>query len=282
MPRDATNKPMSVEIPADPVNPVAAVSPGAVLAAARVAQGFTVENVAGRLKLASYQIQAMESDDFGALPGAVFARGFVKNYARLLKLDTEPLIAAMALLEAPAPRQDVRLLPDAKSNNGLKGAALEPARHRRLFVSAMVVACVVGILAYYEFGSHDSSVPVLARQAPEALAPPPSVHLPAALPPAAVPPVLQDEVATSAAPVADGIRGLHFLFSKESWVEVQDRLGNILISKVNLQGTEHRVQGEPPFKVVVGRAHGVQLAYNGKPVDLAAHATEDVARLRLE
>ena len=114
-------------------------SPGAVLAAARAAQALTVENVAGRLKLASFQIKAIEADDFSTLPGAVFARGFVRNYARLLNLDAEPLMLAMAQhgMQASLPK-DARLLRDAT------GVSLDKtARFRRLSVAAVVVAGMV-------------------------------------------------------------------------------------------------------------------------------------------
>ena len=72
------------------------------------------------------------------------------------------------------------------------------------------------------------------------------------------------------------------MFNRESWVEVRDGVGNILFSKVNSAGTEQVVEGNPPFKLIVGGVGGVQLDYNGSPVNLAAYATEDVARLRLE
>jgi len=56
----------------------------------------------------------------------------------------------------------------------------------------------------------------------------------------------------------------------------------VVYSNLNAPGSERVVRGDPPFSLVIGGASGVQLSYNGSRVDLAAYATEDVARLRLE
>lgn len=254
------------------------MSPGMALAAARKAQGLTVENVAGRLRLSPLQIAAIEANDFAALPGDVFARGFVRNYARLLNLNEQPLLSAMAQHQ---PR-DSRL-PDERLLRDVKGIEMNPQRFRGLPVAAVAIAAVVGALAFYEFILSDtqsakslvtmSSPPVRVTTPSEKIAPPVTES--------AAPADGQGAVQNPPRIVAAN-SGLHFLFSRESWVEVRDGLGNILFSKTNFPGTEHHVQGEPPFNIIIGSAHGVQLAYNGTPVDLAAYATEDVARLRLK
>lgn len=276
-------------------------SPGAALAAARTLQGLSVEQVAGKLKLAVFQIRAIEADNHGALPGDVFARGFIRNYARLLKLDAEPLMAALARQNAlKHPQPDSRLLHDAKTMGKGRGVVMVPAHHRRLPLTtiAIITVCVVGALAFYEFALNEpnSAAPVAqpAAQSVTQGQPTPApaaaggevvsspVPVPAPLSMLTVEAALRDDLQKQASETALRNGGLHFLFSKESWVEVRDGLGNILFSKINNPGTEHRVVGDPPFSVVVGNAQGVRLAYKGNPVDLAAHATADVARLRLE
>src|SRR5690606_29886115 len=62
---------------------------GAALARAREEQGLALADVAQQLKLAPRQIEALEQERFGALPGPTIARGMLRNYARLLKLDPE-------------------------------------------------------------------------------------------------------------------------------------------------------------------------------------------------
>ncbi len=65
---------------------------GAALAAARNAKNLSVQAVSDTLRLSIKQISALESDDFSALPQPMATRGFIRNYARLLELDAEPLL----------------------------------------------------------------------------------------------------------------------------------------------------------------------------------------------
>src|SRR5207237_7381188 len=75
---------------------------GAQLRSAREALGLGVSEVAHQLKLAPRQVEAMEAGRFEALPGGTFVRGMLRNYARLLKLEPEPLLGQLAgRLEAP-------------------------------------------------------------------------------------------------------------------------------------------------------------------------------------
>ncbi|WP_341645783.1 RodZ domain-containing protein [Thauera sp. SDU_THAU2] len=70
----------------------AAISPGSRLRQARERRGESVSEVAFALKLNPRQVAALESDDFAALPGMAFVRGFMRNYARYLGLDPAPLL----------------------------------------------------------------------------------------------------------------------------------------------------------------------------------------------
>jgi cytoskeleton protein RodZ len=75
---------------------VALTGVGQELAAAREARGLALADVAQQLKFAPRQLEALEQEQFSALPGATFARGMVRSYARLLKLDPDPLVERIA------------------------------------------------------------------------------------------------------------------------------------------------------------------------------------------
>jgi cytoskeleton protein RodZ len=78
----------------EPVDPGRPVAPGALLREARERQGLSLADVARHLKLSLRQVDAIEKDNFAALPGPVFVRGFMRNYARLVALDAAVLVAA--------------------------------------------------------------------------------------------------------------------------------------------------------------------------------------------
>lgn len=70
-------------------------SVGSMLAAARMEKEWTVQQVADQLKLSTKQIIALEDNKFDDLPKLVIVRGFVRTYAKLLKIDADILIALL-------------------------------------------------------------------------------------------------------------------------------------------------------------------------------------------
>ncbi len=67
---------------------------GEVLLAARKAKKLTQKDISNSLKLSIKQIDAIEKNEFSALPDATNTRGFIRNYARLLNVEAEPLLAS--------------------------------------------------------------------------------------------------------------------------------------------------------------------------------------------
>src|SRR5918996_427226 len=79
------------------------LSAGALLAAAREELNLSVSEVARHLKLSPAQVEALEEGAYERLPGRVFVRGFLRNYAKLLGLDPQPLLRRIEH-EMPQPR----------------------------------------------------------------------------------------------------------------------------------------------------------------------------------
>ncbi|HEX9172304.1 MAG TPA: RodZ domain-containing protein [Telluria sp.] len=83
--------------------------PGRTLATQREAMGWSVEQVADQLKLAVRQVVALEAGDYASLPSPAVTRGFVRAYAKILKLDPVPLVA-MIEMDVPAPSEGERVI----------------------------------------------------------------------------------------------------------------------------------------------------------------------------
>src|SRR5258708_39756341 len=66
---------------------------GSKLKQAREARGVPLHEVEWATKIKAAYLEALEAEDFASIPGAVYARGFIRTYARYLGLDAEPLIA---------------------------------------------------------------------------------------------------------------------------------------------------------------------------------------------
>lgn len=87
---------------------------GKRLKKAREGLGLSAEDVAGELRLSVSQIKALERDDYTELPGATYVRGYLRSYARLVKIDEEsvlpplqpePVTRAMHAIARPVQRQ---------------------------------------------------------------------------------------------------------------------------------------------------------------------------------
>lgn len=83
------------------------LSLGAQLAGRREQLGWSVPDVASHLKLAPRQIDAMEADNYAALPTMVMTRGFIRSYAKLLGLDAAALVATISPAVSAQPAVNV-------------------------------------------------------------------------------------------------------------------------------------------------------------------------------
>ena len=85
---------------AAPVLAAVPLSAGAQLAQYRQERGWSVVEVADQLNLAPRQVQALEDENYGALPGMAITRGFIRAYAKLLKVDPAVLLPGSAGVSA--------------------------------------------------------------------------------------------------------------------------------------------------------------------------------------
>lgn len=264
------------------IEPVPTVSAGAMLAEARARLGLELEAVAQQLKIGVKQVAALELDDYGKLPGPLFVRGFLRNYARLLQIDPELLLDAYQQAEplqhGPAPSiVPLTVVAPARRISGRVG----------YFLVALIVLLVGSWLGYALLGweGAPSPLPGVAEVAPVPLSPPapalaPNVVTPAVpLPPDVVAPAVPPAVDTGAPAVVGRIQ---MNFVGDAWVEIKEKGGRIVFSQNSRAGEERLAEGAPPFSLVVGNASNVKITYNGSPVDLALHTRANVARLTLE
>lgn len=307
---------MSAEWAEQPASRAADAIPGTALAAQREAMGWTVEQVAEQLKLAVRQVVALEAGDYAALPGPAVVRGFIRAYAKILKLDAAPLVAMVAL-ETPEPG-DATATTVKRERPATFSEVRFPTHGRRrglplgvIGATAVVVASVA--LAWYfqlipaqllggaatEPAASQPAAPTLAapvaETAPAAPAPvlteaavPPadtlSAPAPAPEPAAAVPaPALVPLVSAPApaAPVA-GAGTLVLAVKSDSWIEVRPAKGAPLLSKLVRAGNTETVDVKEPVTLVVGKPTGVVATLRGAPLDLPAVAGSTISRVAIK
>ncbi len=256
---------------------------GRMLAAERERQGISVADMAARLRLHPKQIAAIEAEDLDRLPGGPFVRGFVRNYAKELRIDPAPVLDALRQRLAPAGA-------DAESAAAAPSHLVRDATRERVSRSVVLVGAVVALIAFGVIGwlSTRSASPTVDGGPP--VAPHPHATQAANDPPAAstagpsVPSGTLDAAAPGTAAVAPvPVSPIRLAFRERAWVEVTQADGRVLLSQNNDAGSEQKLDGKPPFKLVIGNASAVTLEYHGRTIDLKPlTSAENVARVTLE
>ena len=286
---------------------------GALLFKERRRQGLSLGDISRQLKLSVRQVEALERDDYSGYKSPVFIHGFIRNYAKLLGLDPEPLIRATdSMLHPPAsaavtPREQERLQPLRSQDSRFR---FWPAAVGVLLI-AVAISVYFGSRRAPDAGRAASTVAGRDKSAQSSKAAAKAKSIPDAkvrseskpeiestAKPAAKPetkPEVKAEAKSASverrSPIATGAARpdeaagrltVRMIFEQDSWVEIKDRTGNIIIGQLNAAGSRRSVSGEPPLSVVIGNAAGVRLFQGDKSVDLAPHTRVDVARLKLE
>jgi cytoskeleton protein RodZ len=288
--------------------------PGQTLRLEREALGVTVREVADTLNLSITVVQALEADDYARLPGTVFARGYIRAYARLLDLDPAPLLERY-----PSQGNTSDLHPVSRDVGLAEWIRRRPGLV--LSILALIVIVVLGALAKLLWPEDGIESLWRSVDTPTVTVPPASAGagdwqweaeepadaaVDAAPAPAAGPATEADEAidAETAAPGGPGatvVEGtpvagadgevqrltetgdqrLQLDFSADSWVEIRSPDGRVLYSNLNRGGTGLELVGQGPFRILLGYAPGVTLAFEGEQVALAPHTRNNVATLVL-
>lgn len=224
----------------------------------REIRGISLKEIADATKISKRFLEAIERNDHRTLPAPVFTRGFVREYARYLGLNTEDIVnrynyaaAGDQHVEKTAHLERLINPPTPVVPKPLPRKGIPPpyARIDRsfLWIGLIVVAlaCVVWWTVNYKREKAET-----ARA--EATTPPPVV---AAKAPAAV---------TPARPaVADNLLHLDLDVTANSWVSL-DADGKSVINDELLAGTKHTFEAKDRFRFrTIGNAAGVTLTLNG-------------------
>jgi cytoskeleton protein RodZ len=161
---------------------------GTWLRETREAQDLSLEEVEAQTRIRRAFLQALEEGDYNALPGEVYVRGFLRNYALYLGLDPEEVRRRYS--------QEVlsQGLQQSAQGGGFRliDAALVPPSRP---ISALVMRAVLvllllvgatGVGAWYWYGCPLPQVPAWW---PPQIAVPPLTMIPLRNPPTSMPPV---------------------------------------------------------------------------------------------
>lgn len=212
---------------------------GETLRRERELRGVSLREIADATNISVRFLQALEKDRLDVLPGGVFRRAFVKQYAKHLGLDAERLVAEFVYAHGDqAPR--------------------EPQSRRRREGANSGTLLLVALFATVAVLSLWKAAPL------REVAPPKAASLPVAraLPPAAEPAARAEQVK---AEVAVPERLVLTLQANDTcWVEVRVD-GHTMLNRVMAQGQSETFEAAGEIVLAVGNAGGVSFTVNDRP-----------------
>jgi cytoskeletal protein RodZ len=208
----------------------------------RELRGITLREISEATKISVRFLQALEQDRINVLPGGLFPRAFVRQYARYVGLDAEKLVAEYLYLhdELPAPENRP---PTARPRLRVSPGTL--------FFGAVAVAAIV-------LSARRAAEP--AKSARVATPAPTLAAQPAVLPGDRVYPA---PGTATPPPVTQGIT-LTLTAQQNCWVEARAD-GQTVISRVLSEGESETLEAEGEIVLSVGNAGGLAISVNDRP-----------------
>ncbi len=281
--------------------------PGKRLREAREAAKLTREEVAHHLHLDPQIVSALESDKYDKLPSAIYVCGYLRSYARLLKLPEVEIVNAYSQgkeINASLIPENVKILPDKKVVN--------PAILRVIGILVVLFAVLAGgillgekfgLLGYLDGNDEQMQSQTIEQFVPELQ---PESETAAVSAEIEVPEEVQQETIQPSAEeidrkitefenvaeqeqkpvvreelVTDARAELRFVFKDESWIEVKDADNTQLLYRLAEAGSELSVGGNAPFTILLGNAAQVEVYYKGDQFDHSRYRRNKVAYFRI-
>lgn len=294
-------------------SPEVATQPGAgaMLRAAREAQGLHIAMLAVSLKVPVKKLESLESDRYDLLPDTVFVRALASSVCRTLKIDVVPILAALPLsqmhkIKASASGLNATFSDASSSSGRLRLSHLRKPLAMTVLVLLLGILAIVFLPATRPGDSRSASLieekSLMAPAAP-AVAEVNAMAAVSSLTPASAAPLIssnslsdglqavtasqvQTPMQNSSMPIADTVVGSGDVLTLQargaSWIEVVDAKGVAQSRKTLMKDEIISVSGALPLTVVLGRADLVSVSVRGQPFDVVSIAKDNVARFEVK
>ena len=259
----------------------------------RKANGMSAQDVASRTNRALTQIMALEADDYSHVGEGVLLRAIVRHYAKVVGADQDEAIRHLPLKYQVAQPT----LPDAiTAEHPTRGTPLKSPWIGRIWLILLALV-VFGLLCYWMFVSRflqtnevaqkvtkPNQVQVVSQPSAATETMPPATA-PTTLPSTTETPIVDSDTAALNTPTVAHDSAINsgdtltLKFKADSWVEIKDAEGKVLLSGSQFANTEQSVSGKTPLKVKIGGASQVDVTWKGAPYDLTPLIKGDVVRI---
>lgn len=236
---------------------------GEILRETRVSLGLTLEAAEEETKIRRKYLEALEREDYEQLPGRVYAKAFLRTYAKFLGLDSEVLIREF----------DERYpLNESEIEVESKAPTVSGSRKRPAYLGVLLVAGVIaGLFAFNSFYGGGTPGGLDQVQRPPVVGENPSDPGE----PTGEDPVIEEPVPNNNEP--DGVEVVLVVTESPSWIRV------MVDGVEQFQGTVPPGEtldftGRESISFRVGNAGAVEVHLNGENLGLAGEYGDVVDR----
>lgn len=229
------------------------VDVGGLLRYTREQYGQTIPDIERALRIRGIQIEAIERGDIDSLPGRVYVIGFVRTYAEYLGLDGGEIV-----------RLYKSQYMDSQPNKVALAFPL-PASESKTPSMAVVLGSLTVIAVLLIGWNSFSSAPVERELVSDVQPVPEEISARFEEKPAV--PVANDvPIQASVAPVSAPAeqKGIILNILENSWVEIKDGEGKVMVSNVLDKGDQYFVPNSPGLSMSLGNAGGVEIVLDGR------------------
>lgn len=254
---------------------------GDILRRTRVHYDQSIENVERVLNIKASQIEAIENGDLEKLPGRVYAIGFVRSYSEYLGLDGDKMVELFKQQADVHKAQPTELhFPVPAADNQVPGLLI-------LLFSTMLI--IGAVFYWYSQDKKDRDLTEVIPPVPAELQ-----QKVEESPTAPQENALESDVSAEAAQPAEDVtveeevieekppEGIILNILENSWVEIRDKQGKAMISRVLKEGDQYYVPDRPDLTISIGNAAGVQIEVDGVQLKPLGEKGKVVRRLSLD
>jgi cytoskeleton protein RodZ len=287
-----------------------------LLRQSREAAGLHIAALAAALKVPVKKLEALEAGRYEELPDMTFARALASSACRQLKIDPAPVLEQIPLGLQPQLGDSPQAI-NTPFKHAQEPAPMNPmgwlSRPAVLGAIALLMGALVLVFmpnvqlstlatkAPAPASATDSST-VVSEPVPAVLPTEPPAVPQAAVAAATVPlgaspsaailstaPQVSEVAPASSVASADTATQvptpgslLSIVATGDSWVEVVNGSGRVVVQRMLKTGDLIEFSTAPPYSVVLGRADAARVTVRGRPFDVMPYARNSVARFEVK
>ncbi len=289
-------------------------TPGQVLRLQREELKLSIQEIAKRIHLDVKIIEAIENDSSEGMPSAIYVRGYLRSYAKVVGADADEIIK---LYNADSPPPPPEILPEVKPPSQVSSNDKPVKAFTYLITLGLVLLLLIwyqsnfvvntqksneqlntetsinGTDITYKIINHPGSWQSPNNNMAEGVDIEPTTSLLSITNDISELEVYDEEQTVETTPTersddnsslsvsGQGPDTIDMKLTSDSWIEINDKNNNRLFHDLALAGKEYSISGTAPLTVLLGFSKGVSIKFNGKPFDAEPYSRAGIARFTL-